>query len=525
MSKVLATSCWRTLRWAACAAVIPFLWACNSHALVAPPSEPRQTRQDRFKQSINRDLDILFMIDNSNSMKLLQTKMIAQFPAFMNKLKNLPTGQPNLHVAVITSSLGAGMFSNVRGCEENSVSGNQGGKFQHPSSCTALPAGQTYLSSIKGPNGGALVTNFGDNDIADVFSCIANVGDAGCGFEHQFGSTMVALQKASTANDPDNGGFLRPGAYLAIVMLTNEDDCSAPPRSRLFDPSSEALGDQLGGLTSYRCNEYGHLCGPNHAPPQHLPPAAGMIVGPLDCTSAEGVSPSPPADADHQLITVKSFVEFLKALKPDEPNKILVAAIAGPPTPYNIVQTTTRFADDRPPEVQPLIAHSCVQASGEYGDPSVRIVDWLAAFGGHLYPICANDFSIAMNAIGDAIGRRLGAQCIAGTVETKADRTPDCDVALRTFDANTKQAKVPDTMIPFCMGSAPHLTNASPACWHFVPDAACVPEGQVPSQRLEVCYDKGCTPEARPTDQIDAVVSCSICPSGTMDPATNMICP
>src|ERR1041384_4753653 len=69
-----------------------------------------------FSDTLNRKLDILFMIDNSQSMLPLQAKLIAQFPVFMNVLKSLPTGigdqtgLPDIHVAVISSDTGPGKF-------------------------------------------------------------------------------------------------------------------------------------------------------------------------------------------------------------------------------------------------------------------------------------------------------------------------------------------------------------------------------------------------------------------------------
>src|SRR6185503_20633166 len=89
----------------------------------------------------------------------------------------------------------------------------------------------------------------GDNfvgDISAVFSCIALLGDTGCNFEHQFRSVQTALERSFYADDTENGGFLRDDAYLGVIMLTNEDDCSAPADSDVFNPGQSHVSDPLG---------------------------------------------------------------------------------------------------------------------------------------------------------------------------------------------------------------------------------------------------------------------------------------
>ena len=62
----------------------------------------------------NRDADILFMIDDSLSMQLNQASLIANFPILMNTMRAFPGGLPNLHIAVVTSDLGAGPETAIR---------------------------------------------------------------------------------------------------------------------------------------------------------------------------------------------------------------------------------------------------------------------------------------------------------------------------------------------------------------------------------------------------------------------------
>src|SRR4029077_20278581 len=85
----------------------------------------------------NRNLDLLFMIDNSSSMRLSQANLETNFPTFMNVLKGLPGGLPNIHVAVISSDMGAGI-GDIASCD---ATGGNNGIFQYipRGTCAASP--------------------------------------------------------------------------------------------------------------------------------------------------------------------------------------------------------------------------------------------------------------------------------------------------------------------------------------------------------------------------------------------------
>ncbi|MEP6652848.1 MAG: hypothetical protein ABJA82_05790, partial [Myxococcales bacterium] len=210
----------KQLRWGVCGTVVATLWACNSTSLVRPSGEPSVVAERSFSPSLNHKLDLLFMIDNSLSMDGSQNKLRARLPDFMKALTVLPEGVLDLHLAVISSSMGAGSFSNAggSGCSHQHP-GDDDGSFQHPAICKALKPGETFIKA--GPGG----NNF-DGPIADLFGCVALLGSSGCGFEQQFASAERALQRATNPADPVNGNFLRQDALLGVVMLTNEDDCS-----------------------------------------------------------------------------------------------------------------------------------------------------------------------------------------------------------------------------------------------------------------------------------------------------------
>src|SRR5215470_5274686 len=56
--------------------------------------------------NINRDVDILFLIDDSPSMGDKQTNLANNFPRFIDVLGSIPGGLPNVHIGVVTSDIG-----------------------------------------------------------------------------------------------------------------------------------------------------------------------------------------------------------------------------------------------------------------------------------------------------------------------------------------------------------------------------------------------------------------------------------
>src|SRR5258708_8801390 len=89
-----------------------FLAACGSSAPLQPTTDGGtggtgsggtagngDTVTQVFEAGANRDLDVLFMIDNSPSMAPLQTKLAANFSLFMTTLARPPGGFATLHLA------------------------------------------------------------------------------------------------------------------------------------------------------------------------------------------------------------------------------------------------------------------------------------------------------------------------------------------------------------------------------------------------------------------------------------------
>jgi hypothetical protein len=321
-------------------------------------------------------LDLLFMIDDSGSMQEEQANLARNFPRLIDALKKLPAGFPDLHLGVLSSDMGAGATTLAGACG-NSLGDR--GVLQVRGGCGLDPKNGRYLSS---QNGGTQ-NNF-DGDIAEVFSCLASLGTNGCGFEHQLQSVRMALSGFVS----DNAGFLRSDAHLALVYITDEDDCSAPANSTLF--STQVSGQD----SSLRCPLAGHLCN-GKAPP------AEVYSTPLaNCTAAP--------DGGGKLIPVQTFVDEMKKL---HTQSVSVSVIGGWPADVATASYAIGYdADSAYPDSlgsMPI----CESANGK-AVVELRMKQFVDAFGaaGQIMSICQDDFSKAMAQIGDLISTTVDCQ-------------------------------------------------------------------------------------------------------------------
>jgi hypothetical protein len=474
------------------AVTLPLGVACNPHTLMPPTPDPNRSTHNEFSASLENKLDVLFMVDNSSSMAPLQAKLVTQFKSFMDPLKRVPTPDgsgtalPNIHVAVVSSDTGPGTLEGPK--FGPNWPGDQGKfQFQPHAPCTTSPlhtspAQQTFLSASMNQT----VTNF-DGDISDAFGCIAALGDQGFGFEGQLKSVRWALDPLHT---PDtNVGFLRDDATLAVVLITNEDDCSLPDDSDLTDPDQKLVSDPLGSFWSFRCNEFGHLCNINGT---LQPPPRGPADHLQGCVSNE--TPS------GRLTRVGDEVAFLKGLKRD-PSRIVVAAITGLTTDYSIEMIKT----DKDVEYHPNIKPSCGVESGEHGDPAVRIMQWVNAFGDHglAQSICEDNFQGALNTIANRIAISIGPQCVRGPLLDSDPTTPELDPECQVTDIYTDgQQHEHQTALQAC------AVDPRPPCWSLVDDAKCPG-----AKRLEVTRAGGSV-----RDDLHTTISCSLCIPGVARP-------
>lgn len=407
--------------------------ACSSRPFQAPNPQPEGQKDQFYDVNPIRDLDLLVLVDNSGSMAQEQANLRKNFGVLIDTLRQIPGGLPNVNIAVISSDVGAGDRPNPGNpaCNPAVRPGGDRGQFRSKETC-GLMGGSRFITSY---NQGTQ-NNF-SGQLSDVFSCIADLGIGGCGFEHQLQSIRVALSESVEPSfaESANKGFLRRDAYLAIVMLTDEDDCSAVTNSDLFvDTSFEG---QAGSL---RCNIAGHICDGK------APPAGVFRTDLANCTSTPR----------GRLIPVEEVASYVKGLK-TTPEKVIVSAITGlPGTPQGAKYAFLTNMDGEL-DVEPICA-----AEGGTAAPSPRIEQFVKAFGqnGSLHSICSGDFSPALKRIGELIALKLNPGCIdARLIDTDpamAGVQPECTVV----DRLPNGADFDETVIPEC-------GKGGPPCWRL----------------------------------------------------------
>ena len=355
-------------------------------------------------------LDLLFVVDNSASMHQEQAALRREFPRLVEVLTtgdrdgdgeaDFP-GVADLHLGVVSSDMGLPGIQGIPGCSglgDDGVLNNRG----DPSRADCPETFPRFLAYERG------VSDVGA--VAASFGCLSTMGTSGCGFEQPLESALKALWPASGVGgqqitflgdpvglsrqgqgDGPNAGFLREGSLLAVVVVTDEEDCSSVDTRHL-------------------------------RPSIYLHPRDPLVDQPLNLRCFYNPD---------RLHPVSRYVEGLKGLRPGAPHHVVFGAIAG--VPPDLVdedsRTSVDFADkgerdafydallDDPrmrEQIDPNapagggLRPSCDTASGRAFPPR-RITEAVRDFGsnGVLQSICQDDFGPAMDAIIDRLGESI----------------------------------------------------------------------------------------------------------------------
>lgn len=167
-------------------------WAtgCNDYPLQLLEAKPYVEITDTLKQSDNKAVDILFVVDNSGSMKEEQEKLARNFGKFIDQLTSKDVG--NYQIGIISTDMDDPL---------------QRGKLQ----------------------GTPRIINRGNmtaTQVIEAFKKNIQLGIKGTSYEKALDAMRAALSPQLLGDANGNQGFLRAGALLAIIFIGDEDDCS-----------------------------------------------------------------------------------------------------------------------------------------------------------------------------------------------------------------------------------------------------------------------------------------------------------
>ena len=258
-------------------------------------------------------VDMLVVVDNSGSMAEEQSNLAANFPAFIQQLEEYrtPNGTPLDYRVGVTSVSRSGLVLSgsmtVKMGDGACTPGGTCSNASHtcecpglnfigcaedcPGDCFCEPAGQRMPIPQENCRWeeGALVRPTGyettwiqgpGEHVAAAFSDAATLGTGGCSLEMPLYAVEHALStEFQSAPGGPNEGFLRPDALLTLIIITDEDDCSA-------------------NISEFRADIVMDM---NH-------PLAGASTD-LGCTDATGAE-----NGEAEWIPLEHYVEFLDTL-------------------------------------------------------------------------------------------------------------------------------------------------------------------------------------------------------------------
>lgn len=386
-------------------------------------------------------VDILFVVDSSYSMQAEQEKLADQIPRLVETLASgtradgteFPAAK-DMHLAVVTTDMGVPTLQYQDTPQTKCTTWGQDGLLQAaPAPAYIDPSGDpnrnwaptaacssgSFPSYVEYRDGGPL----SPTEAAQQLGCLAQVGPGGCGFEMQLEAPLKALWPSTDPTyqflggtpghgDLENRGFLRENSLLAVILVTDEDDCSVENADHL-----------------------------------HLPPLPGSryeqdkVAPNFLCTHYQ-----------ENLRSVQRYVDGLRALRPGNEDRVIFTAITGVPQDLVSPEALANYERDDPKSRAALYARirnapemvnqpdpnspntlkaSCTALDGAgSATPPLRILDVVEGFGenGIIQSICQKDFGPAIDSIIEVISDRLGNVCLPRELVRNAQGEVDCNV-------------------------------------------------------------------------------------------------
>jgi len=326
----------------------------DAHTLPTDSAVPTDATSDAATRECagpTGELDLLLVIENAGNLLPVQYSLTRQFPRMIDSLVSgelrdadgtlLRMGTPvtSLHLGVVDSDMGSGGFD-LPTCADSNFGDD--GILRSASPVGAPECAPSYPTFLD------FRTDTGDPaTLASDATCLAlGVGTDGCGIEQHLDAMLKAITPSSSPltfqqhsaghGDHLNAGFLRADSVLAVILLAEEDDCSASDGD-LFNSASTTYPLEL----NLRCATY----------PEALHP-------------------------------VSRYVDGLLALRPDHPERVVFGVLAGVPADlipdsgpvdYSLVLIDPRMQTVPDPSAPSHLQPSCVAAGRGWTFPPVRI--------------------------------------------------------------------------------------------------------------------------------------------------------
>lgn len=349
-----------------------------------------------------RALDVLLVIDDSTTTAALQARFAAAVPALLDELAATTGELPDLHVGAITTDVGTlGTDDATPGPDVGTAPGGCHGRGDAGAWQRVAAMHAAYVEDVRAADG-SRTRNY-DGALADVLAALAVRGSTGCGFEQPLHAAALALATPAA-------GFRRADAGLAIVVVTDEDDCSFAHATPFLDPAATTFGP----LASFRCWRAGVTCDQ-----------------PLDVAGAK--TGCHPDDVPGGLAPLATLGAALRADAGD-PRAVMLGVIGGAPAPIAVEPSGATLA----------IAAQCTTA-GPDGllafDPAVRLPALATTFAHHVVtPACPDDLAPGQRRIARELRNVLGDPCLPDPIAE-----PDACVAVdqRADGTETPLARCP----------------------------------------------------------------------------------
>jgi hypothetical protein len=326
------------------------------------------------------EVDLLLVVDDSSSMGEEQAALAAALPSFLAAFDDPAISDPpiaSVQIGVVTSDLGSGGFAlptcdaprGTDGVLQTSGATTEGCLGTYPRFLTYYPGAPSSAPETTGRDLG----------------CLTARGTDGCGFEQPLEAALEALTPASSSlrfdgrpghGEGANAGFLRPESILAIVVVSDEDDCSVADPG-IFDPADLRFDRAL----NVRC----------------------------------GVDTS-------ALQPLERYLDGFGALRARHPSRLLVASIAG--VPVDLVADPARFdaaATLEDPRMQAVVdpdggnrlLPACDLPELGAAGPARRYAELAGSLGdaGLLQSICQTDLSRPLRTVAAQLRRIAASGC------------------------------------------------------------------------------------------------------------------